>query len=100
MQIDIVIVEERIIERSDVVNGGVDIEAIIKPFYGDVNLRAAQQRVCMELLKGRHGQSAAKQRYDVFYSAPCGFGKSLCFVALATLFRGITVCSDEMFFSY
>lgn len=88
IQIDIVVVDE---QKGETIEG-VDIETMMKPFYGDINLRTSQQRVCMELLKGRHDQSAAKPRYDVFYAAPCGFGKSLCFVAMATLFRGITVC--------
>lgn len=73
--------------------GGLDIEARLKPFYNDIDLRASQQRVCMELLKGRHAHSATlESRCDVFFSAPCGFGKSLCFVAMATILGGITVC--------
>ena len=69
----------------------LDIGERIKPFYGDVNLRASQRRVCMELLNGRHTQSTALPRYDVFFSAPCGFGKSLSFVATAIILGGITV---------
>ena len=87
IQIDIAMVEEHEYETLE----GLDIKAMIKPFYDDVNLRTSQHRVCMELLKGRSIQLAATLRYDVFYSAPCGFGKSLCFVAMATLLQGITV---------
>lgn len=72
------------------------IEEQLKQHYGDVNLRTSQHRLCYELLKGRHAEfeieQATKPRYDVFYSAPCGFGKSLCFVAAATILKRITVC--------
>ena len=70
------------------------LEEQLKQHYGDVKLRTSQHRLCYELLKGRHAEfdPASERRYDVFYSAPCGFGKSLCFVAAATMLKGITVC--------
>jgi superfamily II DNA helicase RecQ len=87
---DIVLVEEQSAVCQTI--EGLNIEARVKEIYGDVYLRTSQYRVCMELLSGRHAQTTtAFKRHDVFFSAPCGFGKSLSFVAAATMLGGITV---------
>jgi hypothetical protein len=46
----------------------------------------------MEVLKGRHSISEGPKRNDIFVAAPCGFGKSLCFVISVYALGGITVC--------
>ena len=87
-KIDIVLVDEHKCQKLD----GLDFEAQLEPFYGKIKMRLSQQKVCQELLKGRHAQLATSDiRNDVFYSAPCGYGKSLSFVAVASILGGITV---------
>lgn len=66
------------------------LENIKNRFY-KVDFHSSQYHVCLEVLKGRHPASEGKMRNDVFFSAPCGFGKSLCFVVAAYALGGITV---------
>lgn len=67
------------------------LEHIKSQFYKDIHFNSSQYQVCLELLKGRHPASKGKKRYNIFFSAPCGFGKSLCFVVAAYALGGITV---------
>ena len=67
------------------------LERIKSQFYKDIGFNSSQYQVCLELLKGRHPASKGKKRHDIFFSAPCGFGKSLCFVVAAYALGGITV---------
>lgn len=86
-------------EEQNVVCDKLDeLKQIIAKFY-PFDLHTSQYMVCMELLKGRHYLSQGKMRFDVFFAAPCGFGKSLCFVAVAYALKGITVCCS-IFLSY
>jgi hypothetical protein len=66
------------------------LENVKSQFY-NFGFRSSQYQVCMELLKGRHPRIEGKMRSDVFFSAPCGFGKSLCFVVSAYTLGRITV---------
>jgi superfamily II DNA helicase RecQ len=87
-KIDIILAEEHQFPRFE----GLSIDARLEPFYGNIKIHTSQQRVCLELLNGRYAQSSKSElRHDVFFSAPCGFGKSLSFVAVATILGGITV---------
>jgi hypothetical protein len=63
----------------------------IKARFCDFGFRLSQYKVCIELLKGRHHSSPGIVRHDVFFSAPCGFGKSLCFAVATCALGGITV---------
>lgn len=87
-KIDIILAEEHQFPRFE----GLNIDARLESFYGNIKIHSSQQRVCLELLNGRYTQSSKSElRHDVFFSAPCGFGKSLSFVAVATILGGITV---------
>lgn len=70
------------------------LDGIRAKFY-DSPFRSPQYRVCKEILNGRHECGAypvsIEIRDDIFFVAPCGFGKSLCFVVAANALRGITV---------
>jgi hypothetical protein len=63
----------------------------IKSQFFNFGFHSSQYQVCMELLKGRNPASNEKRRNDVFFSAPCGCGKSLCFVVSAYALGGVTV---------
>jgi hypothetical protein len=68
-----------------------DLKAILKKINYAMDLRVLQCKVCMEVLKGRHSSFKGTKRNDIFVSAPCGFGKSLCFILSAYALGGITV---------
>ena len=73
-----------------------DLDEIRAKFY-DSPFRSPQFRVCKEILNGRYlcgaSPSSSEVRDDIFFVAPCGFGKSLCFVVAAHALGGITVRS-------
>lgn len=87
VQIDIVVLDEDP-EKKCIVDSS--LECIKSQFYS-FGFRSCQYQVCMELLKGRHHSSPGMMRHDVFFSAPCGYGKSLCFVVAAYALGGLTV---------
>lgn len=67
----------------------------IRSKYYDSPFRPLQYRVLYEIVKGRLPKvtrmARTEVRDDVFFIAPCGYGKSLCFVIASQALGKVTV---------
>jgi superfamily II DNA helicase RecQ len=71
------------------------LEQYKKEFYQDISLRALQGQVYKEIVRDRNANGNSpctkRTRDDVFFTARCGYGKTLCFVLASQFLKGITV---------